>query len=204
MITSKSCHAANAIYAVTYTLLHSTSSHWTRYQNDWFIDHLRKIWQFHLQISLIRPSDLFRFRTVLKIWIFWILYRVPWVGNRSIARSVPAQDNTTQCNADIKIVASWDIGPCHLVEVYRHLNGTCCLHHRKDHCPDLEKKQLPLKRLSISIRIHSKTSQKSDIFILVAARAWNLTTQKQSVPQMMFGFKTLCTWREYEWSLCWV
>jgi hypothetical protein len=63
----------------------------------------------------------------------------------------------------LKIALFWDDEPCCLVDNCRCFSGAYWLHH-----------QAPLKRRSVSTRQHGETSQKTEIFILVAVKTWNL------------------------------
>jgi hypothetical protein len=63
----------------------------------------------------------------------------------------------------------WNAAPCRLVEIYRRFRGAYWL------IAWWWRQEAPLKRQSISTRLHSATSQRTVIFILVAVRTLNLT-----------------------------
>jgi hypothetical protein len=63
----------------------------------------------------------------------------------------------------------WDVAPCSLVDTERSFRGGYSFHHQGD---------APLKRRTISTRLHGATAQKTAIFTLVAVRTWNVNYEK--------------------------
>jgi hypothetical protein len=72
----------------------------------------------------------------------------------------------TEGRTDIaKMTVFWDVAPCSRVEIYQRFRGAYFLHHQ----------WAPLKRRSFFTRLHGETPRETVMFILVAARTWNLT-----------------------------
>jgi hypothetical protein len=74
----------------------------------------------------------------------------------------------------------WYIAPCSPVEIDRRFRGACCLHHQGSRTSEE-----PLKRRSISTRLHGAVYQKKVIFILAAVRIFNLKKQEAGTNKRM-------------------
>jgi hypothetical protein len=75
----------------------------------------------------------------------------------------------------LKMSVFWDVAPCSLVNTDWSFREAYCLHHQGN---------------SITTKLHSATSQKTAVFILVSARASNLTDLKCKSGDLVGQFKS--------------
>jgi hypothetical protein len=82
---------------------------------------------------------------------------------------------TLQMGGQMKKTVFWDVAPCSLSEIDRRFEGA--------YCTDNGCSKLP--------RSHGATSKKTDIFILIAVRTWNLTNKGDIVNFFRLHWKVM-------------